>query len=109
MSNPIRRPAFFSALSIAGSSLALVVAKTASASQKKTRVLGDAVGRGGRFGCGDGLVIGSTYAKEHPTHRQTTAAQDCREGQAIPLCQMPEAQPQARQASGAVVLPAVSG
>lgn len=36
MSNPIRRRAFFAALSIAGSSLALVAAKTASASQKKT-------------------------------------------------------------------------
>jgi hypothetical protein len=36
MSNPIRRRALFSALSLAGSSLALVVAKAASASQKKT-------------------------------------------------------------------------
>lgn len=36
MSNPIRRRAFLAALSLAGSSLSLVMAKTASASQKKT-------------------------------------------------------------------------
>jgi hypothetical protein len=36
MSNPIQRRAFLAVLSVAASSLALVLAKTASASQKKT-------------------------------------------------------------------------
>jgi hypothetical protein len=35
MNNPIRRRAFFVAVSLAGSSIAIVFARTASASQKK--------------------------------------------------------------------------
>jgi hypothetical protein len=41
--------------------------------------------------------------------RQAAETQDDGKGQAIPLCQVPETQPEAREDLGAVVLPAVSG
>ena len=57
------------------------------------------------------IITGSQgiQAEEYPTHRQTRPAQDGGEGQKIPLCQVPETQPKARAASGAVVLPEVFG
>jgi len=48
-------------------------------------------------------------AQEPPPHLQAAETQDGGEGQAIPLCQMPETQPEASEDSGPVVLPAMSG
>jgi hypothetical protein len=48
-------------------------------------------------------------AQEHPAHWQAAPAQDGGEGQKISLCEVPETQPQAREDSGAVVLPSLSG
>jgi hypothetical protein len=48
-------------------------------------------------------------SEEYPTHRQETPAQNGGEWQKISLCDVPEAQPKAREDSGTVVLPAVSG
>jgi len=56
--------------------------------------------------CGDKA---RTFAEEHPQDRQETQAQDGGEGQTLPLCEVPEAKPEAREDSRAVVLPAVSG
>lgn len=53
-------------------------------------------------------VATEVHAEEHPTYRQTRSAQNQREGQAIPLREMPETQPQACEAFGTVVLPEVS-
>ena len=43
--------------------------------------------------------------EEHSQDRQEITAQNRREGQALPLRQVPEAKPEARQDAGPVVLP----
>jgi hypothetical protein len=58
---------------------------------------------------GGGALNAEHHAEEHPTHRQTRSAQNQREGQKISVCEMPETKPQAREASGTVVLPEVFG
>ena len=53
--------------------------------------------------------LGPSHAEKHSTHRQEDQAQDGGEGQTVSLCHLPEAQPEAREKTGAVVLPEVSG
>jgi len=50
-----------------------------------------------------------THAQEHPADRQAAPPENSREGQAISLRHVPEAKPKAREDSGTMVLPAVSG
>jgi hypothetical protein len=48
-------------------------------------------------------------AQEHPPNWQATQAQNSGEGQKISLCEVPETQSEAREDSGPVVLPSLSG
>jgi hypothetical protein len=58
---------------------------------------------------GGGAVTAELHAQEHPPNRQASQTQNSSEGQKISLCEVPETQPKAREDSGTVVLPALSG
>ncbi len=49
------------------------------------------------------------HTHEHRTHRRAAQAQDCDQVQTVPLCHVPELQPDTREDCGLMAFPAVFG